>query len=323
MIVCIIATILLSYGVKVRNDDLHKVASVYNQYVVAIREAEYLKTSLEKMEKFLYRYIAVPSERNNILTSINKETNSIDQMIYIYRSRELTSEEKKLLSDFDAAWPEMQRGYKEIMKMADNGKNDEVARLLADGSYMIESQKKTLIAINDLTDYGIKTNESGVNTTIKNTRGFSYIMLTLSAIGIALSIIVVMILTVSITKPLRKGVLMMQELGRGHLSKRLNMERKDEIGFLAKAMDQFADHLQKNVIFNIQQISKGNIDIAPAITDDRDEIGPAIKMMVINISNLVKEMNMLTMTAMEGKLDVRGNAETFNGAYREIVCRCQ
>jgi methyl-accepting chemotaxis protein len=319
VIVCIIATILLSYGVKVRNDDLHKVASVYNQYVGAIREAGYLKSSLEKMEKFLYRYIAVPSERNNVLTSIKKETNSIDQMIYIYRSRELTSEEKKMLSDFDTAWPEMQRGYKEIMKMADNGKNDEVARLLADGSYMIESQKKTLVAINDLNDYGMRKNESGVNTTIKNTRGFSYIMLTLSAIGIALSIIVVMMLTASITKPLRKGVLMMQELGRGHLSKRLNMERKDEIGFLAKAMDQFADYLQKNVIFNMQQISEGNIDIAPAITDDRDEIGPALKKMVETISNLVKEMEMLTRSATEGELDIRGNAETFNGAYQEIV----
>ena len=319
VIVCIIATILLSYGVKVRNDDLHKVASVYNQYVGAIREAGYLKSSLEKMEKFLYRYIAVPSERNNVLTSIKKETNSIDQMIYIYRSRELTSEEKKILSDFNAAWPEMQRGYKETMKMADNGKNDEVARLLADGSYMIESQKKTLAAINDLNDYGMRKNESGVNTTIKNTRGFSYIMLTLSAIGIALSIIVVMMLTASITKPLRKGVLMMQELGRGHLSKRLNMERKDEIGFLAKAMDQFADYLQKNVIFNMQQISEGNIDIAPAITDDRDEIGPALKKMVETISNLVREMEMLTRSATEGKLDIRGNAETFNGAYQEIV----
>jgi methyl-accepting chemotaxis protein len=144
-------------------------------------------------------------------------------------------------------------------------------------------------------------------------------MLTLSAIGIALSIIVVLMLTASITKPLRKGVLMMQELGRGHLSKRLNMERKDEIGFLAKAMDQFADHLQKNVIFNIQLISEGNIDIAPAITDDRDEIGPALKKMVETISNLVKEMEMLTMSATEGKLDVRGNAGTFNGAYQEIV----
>jgi len=240
-------------------------------------------------------------------------------MIYIYRSRELTSEEKKILSDFNAAWPEMQRGYKETMKMADNGKNDEVARLLADGSYMIESQKKTLAAINDLNDYGMRKNESGVNTTIKNTRGFSYIMLTLSAIGIALSIIVVMMLTASITKPLRKGVLMMQELGRGHLSKRLNMERKDEIGFLAKAMDQFADYLQKNVIFNMQQISEGNIDIAPAITDDRDEIGPALKKMVETISNLVKEMEMLTRSATEGELDIRGNAETFNGAYQEIV----
>ena len=172
MIVCIIATILLSYGVKVRNDDLHKVALVYNQYVGAIREAGYLKTSLEKMEKFLYRYIAVPSERNNILTSIEKETNSIDQMIYIYRSRDLTSEEKKMLSDFAAAWPEMQRGYKEIMKMADDGKNDEVARLLADGSYMIESQKKTLAAINDLNDYGIRNERVGCKYNYKKHKGF-------------------------------------------------------------------------------------------------------------------------------------------------------
>ncbi|HUN55618.1 MAG TPA: MCP four helix bundle domain-containing protein, partial [Smithella sp.] len=319
VIVCLIATFLLSFGVKVRNDDLRKLASVYNQYVGSMREIGYLKISLEKMEGSLYYYIAAPSARNNTLAGINKEINSIDQIVQTYRSKEMTSEEKKLLSDFDAAWPQMQRGYKEIMKMADNGKNDEVARLLADGSSAMESQKKTMVAVNNLNDYGFRQNEAGVNATIKKTGGFSYVMLTLSAVGIALSITVAMMLTISITNPLRKGAVMMQELGRGHLSKRLNMERKDEIGVLANAMDRFADHLQKDVIFNIRQISEGNINISPDITDDRDEIGPAIKMMVINIGNLVKEMNVLTRSVMEGELDVRGNAKEFNGAYQDIV----
>ena len=43
-------------------------------------------------------------------------------------------------------------------------------------------------------------------------------------------------------------------------------------------------------------------------------------MMTENISNLIKEMNDVNHeSAMDGKLDVRGNAETFNGAYRDIV----
>jgi hypothetical protein len=95
------------------------------------------------MEGYLYHYVAVPSARNNTLASINQEKNSIDQIVQTYKGKELAPEEKKILSDFDAAWPEMQRGYKEIMKVADDGKNDEVARLLADGSYLIKARKNT------------------------------------------------------------------------------------------------------------------------------------------------------------------------------------
>ena len=59
---------------------------------------------------------------------------------------------------------------------------------------------------------------------------------------------------------------MMQDLEKGHLSNRLHFNRKDEIGELTHAMDKFADNLQQNVIFSMQQISEGNIDITPAIT---------------------------------------------------------
>jgi len=45
--------------------------SIYRQYIGAIGEIGDLNTSLEKMEGYLYHYIAVPSARNNTLAGIN------------------------------------------------------------------------------------------------------------------------------------------------------------------------------------------------------------------------------------------------------------
>src|SRR5664280_865885 len=55
--------------------------SMYRQYIGSIRETGELRTSLEKMEAYLYHYVAMPSARNNTLESIKKETNSIDQIV--------------------------------------------------------------------------------------------------------------------------------------------------------------------------------------------------------------------------------------------------
>ena len=319
ILICILTAALLLVERGIRENSLHNLDSAYQQYMGAFRETGNLNASLDKMQKSLYYYVAVPLARNNTLADIKKETNSIDQIVRAYKNNELNPEEKKLLSDIEAAWPEMQRGYKDIMKLADNGKKDEIARLLADGSYMIEAQKKTLAAANDLRDYSARIKEANVKATIKETGGSSYIILILSALGIVVVIAIVVMLSVSITQPLERGVQMMEELKRGHLSKRMGFRRKDEIGLLADAMDQFADHLQQNVIFNMQQISEGNINIEPAVIDDKDEIGPALKKMTETIKNLVNEMNILTNSSIDGKLDVRGNAEAFNGAYKDIV----
>jgi methyl-accepting chemotaxis protein len=319
VLVCIITAALLLVERSIRINSLNKMDSVYHSYVGVVLETENLKTGFDKMEKDLFHYIAVPQARNNTLANINQEINSVDQIIQAYKSKTVTDEEKKLVSDFEAAWPEVQRGYKEIMKLVNDGKKDEAASLLADGTYMINIQKKTLAAVNALNDYNTKRKETDVKGTKEHTGGTSYLVLMLIAIGLIPVIAIVYMLSVSITQPLKKGVLMMEELKKGHLSKRLHIERKDEIGLLANAMNQFADNLQQNVIFNMQQISEGNINIEPPIIDDKDEIGPALKNMVETIRNLVNEMNILTRSTMEGKLDIRGNAQDFKGAYQDIV----
>jgi len=292
---------------------------MYRQNTLAIEEMGSINAILEKMRGDIYRYFDVSADRQKMAQSINDAITSVNEIMQTYKSRNIGAEEKRIIADFDAAWPEMQRGYKEGMMRKDEGKDDEVARLLGAGSYAVQARVKTFAAVKALNEINRKNAEAAnkANTATASTASVTVLIVSIFAVAVAL--VLGLMLAMSITLPLYKVMVMIQEMGKGHLSYRLNLKRKDEIGVLTNEMDQFADNLQKYVVKGMQQISKGNIDIETPVMDDKDEIGPALKNMVETINNLVREMNVLSKSAMEGKLDVRGNAETFDGAYREIV----
>ena len=314
MIFAVVALITLCARQYVNDQD-----SKYRQYIGTIRESGELKAGLDKMEGCLYHYAAVPSARNNTLASINQAQNSIDQIVQTYKGRKLTPEEKKIITDLDTSWQEMQRGYKEIIEMADSGKNDEVTPLLADGSYFIKARNNSLAALRNLNDYNTSWNEAAIKANATGIGGWSVILWLLLVAEAILLIVMGLIITESITKPLKKGVLMMQDLVKGHLSHRLHFNRRDEIGELTSEMDKFADNLQRNVIFSMQQISEGNIDITPPIVDDKDEIGPALNKMINAIGAMSDEISKCCLAALEGDLSNRADVTPYRGKYQQIV----
>ena len=293
--------------------------SIYRQYTGAIKETAELKAGVGKMEGYLYHYIAAPAARNNTAAGIKQEIASIDQIVQPYQGKSMAPEEMKILSDFTSAWAETRKSCEEIMRIADEGKNDEAQLLLADGSRFITARNNTLAAVGNLNEYNTGLNEAAIKANAAGIRSWAGILWLLLALEAVLLIVMGIIITESITNTLNKGVLMMREMKSGHLSNRLHLNRRDEIGELTHAMDEFAEHLQKNVIFNMQQISEGNIDIVPVIADDKDEMGPALQKMTENIRNLIDEISELIRSSADGILDVRGKAETFNGAYKDIV----
>ena len=124
----------------------------------------------------------------------------------------------------------------------------------------------------------------------------------------------------SISEPLQQVVLMIKELKNGHLSPRLNLKRKDEIGVMSATMDEFADDLQTNVVGDIKKIANGEyIESFSAPVDDQDEIRPALRMMVDSLDHLHKETIKLTDAARAGDLSVRGDERAFRGGYRMII----
>ncbi|WP_050741741.1 methyl-accepting chemotaxis protein [Acetobacterium bakii] len=144
-------------------------------------------------------------------------------------------------------------------------------------------------------------------------------MIVVIVLGLLVSIALGLFLSSMISNPLKKAAHMMKEMSMGHFGLRLNMDTKDEIGEMALAMDSFADEIQNVVIGTMNQISQGDVTANVEAKDDQDEITPALEQIIETIRALITETNMLSVAAVAGQLDSRGNADAFNGGYKEII----
>lgn len=122
-----------------------------------------------------------------------------------------------------------------------------------------------------------------------------------------------------ISRPLQRTLFMIQEIGKGHFKHRLNINSSDEVGQMAKAMDQLADDLQIQVIGTLNQISRGDVSAEITAEDDEDEISPALQTTIEAIRRLVDDAGMLVDAAVSGRLDTRADASRHEGHYRTIV----
>jgi methyl-accepting chemotaxis protein len=144
-------------------------------------------------------------------------------------------------------------------------------------------------------------------------------LLVLGLLALLIGVTLAILITRSITVPLDQVVGVMKEINMGHLSHRLRLGRKDEIGALADEMDGLNDNIQQHIVGILNELADGNTNVRIDRADDRDEIAPAMERIVGSLQGLVEETNALIAAAKAGQLTTRGNAAAFKGGYREIV----
>lgn len=135
------------------------------------------------------------------------------------------------------------------------------------------------------------------------------------AVGLVFNVSIVR----GITGSLKRVVEMLTEMSKGHLGSRLAIDSADEIGVMARSLDEFSEALEKNMVANLDKIARGDMNTDIVIVDAEDQIGPALKKTRDTIADLIDETNTLIAAAVAGKLDTRGDATKFEGGYRDIV----
>lgn len=232
----------------------------------------------------------------------------------------IVSEEMRLVfQTFQDAKKDYETELETIISLATENRDAEAWALMTEDSpagIASRAEQEAIAKIVAMKVDGAKAQESA-NSELANNVIATMTMMMIG--GAVVAIALGLFLSMSISRPLKKAAHMIKEIRRGHLGERLNMDTRDEIGEMAIAMDEMAEDLQIKVIGTMNQISEGDVSANIELRDPEDEIAPALKKTIETIRSLIAEATMLSQAAINGKWDTRGNAEAFNGGYKEVV----
>ncbi len=107
---------------------------------------------------------------------------------------------------------------------------------------------------------------------------------------ILLSFTLIFFLARSIAKPMKQAVEMLEDINKGHLSGRLNLDQTDEVGQLAQTMDKFADNMQHEVIGSLQKLADGNLNMNLVPRDSQDEIRSAFNKLEKDLNAVMRSI---------------------------------
>jgi len=154
------------------------------------------------------------------------------------------------------------------------------------------------------------------NTKIANTAVTSMFIIILVCVLLAVALGV--LISNSISKPIRKLAAAADKLALGNVSVEIKSTTKDEIGKLNQSFSNMIENIRGQAL-NAQRIAEGNLDFKITEKSKEDVLSISMKQVVGALKELVSDANMLVNAAVEGNLATRADATQHKGDYRKIV----
>ncbi|OPY35907.1 MAG: Sensory rhodopsin II transducer [Methanoregula sp. PtaU1.Bin051] len=294
------------------------VDSVVGNQVVGLEKIGTLKEDFQKLR--MQFYIDAAGLSNGVTDQTVTETDA--------RIRATMSEYQKSVTDpeilaeiahFNAVYPTYVAELKSLIADSRSNKKSAVQQALAAGSPLVVARTQTTDSFQKIIDLNDKNLEKIQKTSVDTINTAALFLVIFTIIGIAAALLLALYLTRNIVEPIGKVKQGIKDFHQGRVSSRLNMDRKDEIGEMADALDLFASEFQKYILGTMNMVADGDLSRNLKPRDDKDEMIPPIKKVIETLRAVNAESNKLSRAAVEGKLSVRGDAEQFKGGYWEII----
>lgn len=154
-----------------------------------------------------------------------------------------------------------------------------------------------------------------------------WLMGIIAAITLAMILVIAVALSRSIVNPVTQVLGMLKDLGQGNLDSRLNMDRRDEIGEMAKEIDGFADNLKTEVLAAFQKLSGGDLTfeasgvISKPLKETNDMLDKTIAQINLSgtqISSGSTQVAATSQTLSQGATEQAGSLEEITSSMAEM-----
>lgn len=136
------------------------------------------------------------------------------------------------------------------------------------------------------------------------------------------SLVIALLITRSITKPLAEAVEVVRLVSTGDLSARAQFSSRDEIGRMLADMNGMVENLEATA--NVAgQLAEGNLTVKVPVLSEQDTLGRALERMVVALRRVVGDVTAAAENVASGSGELSGSAQALSQGAAEQAAAAQ
>ncbi len=291
---------------KISNDNME---SMYNNKLNAINWLNDNRNQARAIEADMYYIILYPDDKdkqNEKMKDIKQRTQMFDDNFQNYKKVELDTYEEDMITTIENDLSKYREGRNEILKLALEGKQKEALEKNEDIKDVANNFQANL---KELALHTVKEADEINELNNENYKKITLIFLISIAVSIIVGYLMSKIITKNIVKPLDISVNYLDILSSGDFTSEVPVEfkkRKDEIGTMAKALD--------NIHVSLKSLIKNIVEESDKIEEVVNTVNNEVKILNGNIEDVSATTQELSATIEE----TSASAEETSATSQEI-----
>jgi methyl-accepting chemotaxis protein len=297
MIVALITLIVAFIGYSNMNTIKNDMTSLYINNTLPLQQVGAAKSALQTIRGDVFKYILVAEVRPASKQAVADSKKILQDEMDKYRKSDLSEDGKAALKEFDTALPIYYSTIDEIFANVDKGNESAAIQSILTGGDALTAGAATRTAMDKILDINVRladeTNKQGDVTFA----GAVQLLLIVSIVGFLLAIIIGVVISNSLSKPLGQLVGIATSVSLGDLVRDLDQKvrdsltgRKDEVGDIAKSFNQVIIYLQE-MGQSAETIARNDLTVVVTPKSEKDELGHSFVTMISGLRDAVSQIS--------------------------------
>jgi methyl-accepting chemotaxis protein len=304
--ICAVVGIIGWYGINSVNEGLTDVAETHLTAAVGLGNVMEAMNAIKSAERTIVNPDIPQTDRIKEIGKLPERFELFNRGWEMYDKVDKEAEEKALWDKAKAEMAEWKREHDKLIAEINqirSGRFEMTAASeqdKADMRYLDNAEKiafgdlrKAFNTLDDrlgeLQDLSIKLGAARATEAEATANRLKTLAIVVVLLAIIISMVFGFLIARSIAQPMAKGVQLAEEVAKGDFSMRLNMQRSDEIGQLALALDGMAESLARQADV-AGEISKGNLTVDVKLSSEKDQLGRALDNMVKKLREVIGQV---------------------------------
>ncbi|MBL9166629.1 MAG: MCP four helix bundle domain-containing protein [Verrucomicrobiales bacterium] len=291
--------------------------TVYNDRVVPLKQ---LKTISDNYAVYVIDALnkgnAGTLTAEQMLTSINEAVgkSNVDWKAYI--ATKLTDEESRMVEDTKKLLAQTEPRLAEVVTFLSQKRGKLAGELNAFDGPLYDVIDPLTSKIGELVDLQLRVAQEEYQAANARYDRAHLTVVVILVGGILLGGFACVLITRSITVPMRSAVDLANDIAAGDFSNQLNFKRNDEVGELCDAFNRMTSNLRASAAA-AETISQGDLTVQVHPLSDRDALGNALAKMLENLRSVVGEVSQAVSNVASGSEQLSATAQQLSQGASE------